>query len=166
MQLESTNCVTFYVKMKMVEPRLLTSIHFYSWSHFLILAFVGIFPLNPTLPPPFFHPFSGCMLKMLYIDMIFQSRCDEIAEALKQQGLQAAALHGGRSQSERETALRDFRHGPTRILVRLGPVVFIYLFVKYCNSLTLVSYASCFLPWISSNSLLLFIWETDLHCEN
>lgn len=46
-----------------------------------------------------------------------KSRCDEVAEALVQQGLQAAALHGGRSQSEREAALRDFRHGPTRILV-------------------------------------------------
>ncbi|GER49578.1 dead box ATP-dependent RNA helicase [Striga asiatica] len=46
-----------------------------------------------------------------------KSRCDEVAEALVQQGLQAAALHGGRSQSERETALRDFRQGPTRILV-------------------------------------------------
>lgn len=49
--------------------------------------------------------------------VIFQSRCDEVAEALTEQGLQAAALHGGRSQSEREAALRDFRHGPTRILV-------------------------------------------------
>ncbi|KAK4408767.1 ATP-dependent RNA helicase DBP2 [Sesamum angolense] len=46
-----------------------------------------------------------------------KSRCDEVAEALTEQGLQAAALHGGRSQSEREAALRDFRHGPTRILV-------------------------------------------------
>ncbi|KAK6163867.1 hypothetical protein DH2020_000731 [Rehmannia glutinosa] len=46
-----------------------------------------------------------------------KSRCDEVAEALIQQGLQATALHGGRSQSERENALRDFRQGPTRILV-------------------------------------------------
>ncbi|KAL3653191.1 hypothetical protein CASFOL_002872 [Castilleja foliolosa] len=46
-----------------------------------------------------------------------KSRCDEVAEALVQQGLQASALHGGRSQSERETALHDFRNGPTRILV-------------------------------------------------
>lgn len=57
------------------------------------------------------------MLKMLHMDMFFQSRCDEVAEALIQQGLQAASLHGGRSQSEREAALHDFRHGPTRILV-------------------------------------------------
>ncbi|KAG6418056.1 hypothetical protein SASPL_120254 [Salvia splendens] len=46
-----------------------------------------------------------------------KSRCDEVADALIQQGLQAASLHGGRSQSEREAALHDFRHGPTRILV-------------------------------------------------
>ncbi|XP_051142874.1 DEAD-box ATP-dependent RNA helicase 20-like [Andrographis paniculata] len=46
-----------------------------------------------------------------------KNRCDEVAEALTDQGLKAAALHGGRSQSEREAALRDFRHGPTRILV-------------------------------------------------
>lgn len=46
-----------------------------------------------------------------------QTRCDEVAEALVAQGLHAVALHGGRTQSEREAALRDFRHGPTRILV-------------------------------------------------
>ncbi|KAL1558763.1 RNA helicase [Salvia divinorum] len=46
-----------------------------------------------------------------------KSRCDEVADALIQQGLQAASLHGGRSQTEREAALHDFRHGPTRILV-------------------------------------------------
>lgn len=53
----------------------------------------------------------------LHIHMILQTRCDEVAEALIEQGLQAAALHGGRSQSEREAALHNFRHGPTRILV-------------------------------------------------
>lgn len=57
------------------------------------------------------------MLKSCIWDVFFQNRCDEVAEALTQQGLQAASLHGGRSQSEREAALRDFRHGPTRILV-------------------------------------------------
>lgn len=46
-----------------------------------------------------------------------QTRCDEVAEALVAQGLNAVALHGGRTQSEREGALRDFRHGPTNILV-------------------------------------------------
>lgn len=46
-----------------------------------------------------------------------KTRCDEIAEALLAQGLHAVALHGGRTQSEREAALRDFRKGTTNILV-------------------------------------------------
>ncbi|XP_021993662.1 ATP-dependent RNA helicase DBP2 isoform X2 [Helianthus annuus] len=46
-----------------------------------------------------------------------KTRCDEVAEALVAQGLNAVALHGGRTQNEREGALRDFRHGPTNILV-------------------------------------------------
>eukprot|EP00850_Spirogloea_muscicola_P003264 SM000013S26433 [mRNA] locus=s13:288468:293676:- [translate_table: standard] len=44
-------------------------------------------------------------------------RCDEITDALLEQGLHAAALHGGRSQGEREAALRDFRKGIVNILV-------------------------------------------------
>lgn len=54
---------------------------------------------------------------MLWILVHVQTRCDEVAEALIDQGLNAVALHGGRSQSDRELALRDFRHGPTSILV-------------------------------------------------
>ncbi|XP_042502472.1 DEAD-box ATP-dependent RNA helicase 20-like [Macadamia integrifolia] len=46
-----------------------------------------------------------------------KTRCDEVTEALVAQGLHAVALHGGRSQSEREAALRDFRSGATNILV-------------------------------------------------
>lgn len=46
-----------------------------------------------------------------------QARCDEVSDALVEQGLKATALHGGRSQSEREAALRDFRKGITNILV-------------------------------------------------
>eukprot|EP00258_Populus_trichocarpa_P031213 XP_024447232.1 ATP-dependent RNA helicase DBP2 [Populus trichocarpa] len=38
-----------------------------------------------------------------------KTRCNEVAEALVAQGLQAVALHGGRSQSEREAALHSFR---------------------------------------------------------
>ncbi|XP_042476556.1 ATP-dependent RNA helicase DBP2-like isoform X2 [Macadamia integrifolia] len=44
-------------------------------------------------------------------------RCDEVTESLVAQGLHAVALHGGRSQSEREAALCDFRSGATNILV-------------------------------------------------
>lgn len=46
-----------------------------------------------------------------------KTRCDEITDALLAQGLKAAALHGGRSQSEREAALRDFRKGDITVLV-------------------------------------------------
>ncbi|KAJ4980110.1 hypothetical protein NE237_010890 [Protea cynaroides] len=46
-----------------------------------------------------------------------KTRCDEVTEALVAQGLHAVALHGGRSQNEREAALRDFRSGATNILV-------------------------------------------------
>lgn len=59
-----------------------------------------------------------------------QSRCDEIAEALIDQGLKAVALHGGRNQTERESALRDFRNGPTNILV--------WKILKKCLLFTLV----------------------------
>ncbi|XP_050217412.1 ATP-dependent RNA helicase DBP2-like [Mercurialis annua] len=46
-----------------------------------------------------------------------KARCDEVTEALVAQGLRAVALHGGRSQNEREAALHDFRSGSTNILV-------------------------------------------------
>ncbi len=46
-----------------------------------------------------------------------KARCDEVSDALVEQGLKATALHGGRSQSEREGALWDFRKGITSILV-------------------------------------------------
>ncbi|XP_038980829.1 DEAD-box ATP-dependent RNA helicase 20-like [Phoenix dactylifera] len=46
-----------------------------------------------------------------------KSRCKEVAEALVAQGLDAVVLHGGRTQSEREAALRDFRKGSANILV-------------------------------------------------
>lgn len=58
------------------------------------------------------HPFP---LTIVFVER--KTRCDEVAEALVAQGLNAVALHGGRTQSEREAALRDFRHGPTNILV-------------------------------------------------
>eukprot|EP00243_Klebsormidium_subtile_P009001 TRINITY_DN4392_c0_g1_i2.p1 TRINITY_DN4392_c0_g1~~TRINITY_DN4392_c0_g1_i2.p1 ORF type:complete len:550 (+),score=143.71 TRINITY_DN4392_c0_g1_i2:141-1790(+) len=46
-----------------------------------------------------------------------KTKCDEIADALMAQGLRAVAIHGGRSQGEREAALRDFRKGDRNILV-------------------------------------------------
>ncbi|KAI3956087.1 hypothetical protein MKW98_027401 [Papaver atlanticum] len=44
-------------------------------------------------------------------------KCDEVAEALITQGLHVVALHGGRSQSERQAALRNFRNSSANILV-------------------------------------------------
>ncbi|KAK9279376.1 hypothetical protein L1049_013055 [Liquidambar formosana] len=58
------------------------------------------------------HPFP---LTIVFVER--KTRCDEVAEALVAQGLHAVALHGGRSQSEREAALRDFRNASTNILV-------------------------------------------------
>lgn len=58
------------------------------------------------------HPFP---LTIVFVER--KTRCDEVAEALVLQGLHAVALHGGRSQSEREAALHDFRKGSTYILV-------------------------------------------------
>ncbi|KAJ6758267.1 ATP-DEPENDENT RNA HELICASE DBP2-LIKE [Salix koriyanagi] len=49
--------------------------------------------------------------------LLTKTRCNEVAEALVAQGLQAVAFHGGRSQSEREAALRNFRSSSTSILV-------------------------------------------------
>ncbi|CAN6469447.1 unnamed protein product [Victoria cruziana] len=46
-----------------------------------------------------------------------KARCDEVAEALIAERLHAVSLHGGRSQTEREAALRDFRNGSSNILV-------------------------------------------------
>lgn len=58
------------------------------------------------------HPFP---LTIVFVER--KTRCDEVAEALVAQGLSAVSLHGGRSQSEREAALHDFRNSSTNILV-------------------------------------------------
>ncbi|XP_040993787.1 DEAD-box ATP-dependent RNA helicase 52A-like isoform X1 [Juglans microcarpa x Juglans regia] len=60
---------------------------------------------------------SGHPLPLTIVFVERKTRCDEVAEALVAEGLHAVALHGGRSQSEREAALRDFRNGSTKILV-------------------------------------------------
>ncbi|XP_021806842.1 DEAD-box ATP-dependent RNA helicase 20-like isoform X1 [Prunus avium] len=58
------------------------------------------------------HPFP---LTIVFVER--KTRCDEVADALVAQGLHAVALHGGRTQGEREAALREFRKGTTNILV-------------------------------------------------
>ena len=46
-----------------------------------------------------------------------KARCDDVAELLTAEGVPAVALHGGRSQGERESALRDFSGGRVPVLV-------------------------------------------------
>ena len=46
-----------------------------------------------------------------------KAKCDEVADALRQEGIPAMALHGGLGQSERETALREFTKGVVKVLV-------------------------------------------------
>jgi superfamily II DNA/RNA helicase len=60
---------------------------------------------------------SGHTLPLTIVFVERKARCDEVADALCQEGIYAAALHGGRSQFEREAALRDFRQGKISVLV-------------------------------------------------
>lgn len=60
---------------------------------------------------------SGQPLPLTIVFVERKTRCDEVSDALVAQGLHAVALHGGRSQVEREAALREFRSGSTNILV-------------------------------------------------
>lgn len=60
---------------------------------------------------------SGQPLPLTIVFVERKTRCDEVTDALVAQGLHAVALHGGRSQVEREAALREFRNGSTNILV-------------------------------------------------
>ncbi|GIL78706.1 hypothetical protein Vretimale_397 [Volvox reticuliferus] len=46
-----------------------------------------------------------------------KTRCDEVASALREDGIPANALHGGLGQMEREAALRDFAKGLIKVLV-------------------------------------------------
>ncbi|KAH7863118.1 hypothetical protein Vadar_013535 [Vaccinium darrowii] len=56
------------------------------------------------------HPFP---LTIVFVER--KTRSDEVAEALVAQGLHPVALHGGRSQSEREAALQLTRIGKATI---------------------------------------------------
>jgi superfamily II DNA/RNA helicase len=46
-----------------------------------------------------------------------QRRTDKVAHYLDSYGLEVGRIHGGRSQAQRTSALRDFKNGRTRILV-------------------------------------------------
>jgi len=59
----------------------------------------------------------GHVMPMTVVFVERKNRCDEIAELLNAEGVSAAALHGGRSQGEREAALQDYKVGRCSVLV-------------------------------------------------
>lgn len=56
----------------------------------------------------------GRPLGMTVVFVERKARADDVAELLSAEGVPAVALHGGRSQGEREAALRDFSTGKAR----------------------------------------------------
>jgi ATP-dependent RNA helicase DDX5/DBP2 len=59
----------------------------------------------------------GRSVPMTVVFVERKARCDDVAELLTAEGVPAVALHGGRSQGEREGALRDFSTGRVPVLV-------------------------------------------------
>ena len=59
----------------------------------------------------------GQDMPMTVIFVERKNRADEIAELLNAENVPAAALHGGRSQGEREAALHDYKTGRCSVLV-------------------------------------------------
>jgi len=59
----------------------------------------------------------GRTVPMTVVFVERKQRCDDIAELLTAEGIPAVPLHGGRSQGEREAALRDFSTGRVPVLV-------------------------------------------------
>ena len=59
----------------------------------------------------------GRGLPMTVVFVERKTRCDEVADLLTAEGIPAVALHGGRSQGEREHALAAFAAGKVPVLV-------------------------------------------------
>ena len=59
----------------------------------------------------------GRSVPMTVVFVERKQRCDDVADLLTAEGIPACSLHGGRSQGEREAALRDFSSGRTPVLV-------------------------------------------------
>lgn len=60
---------------------------------------------------------GGTPMPLTVVFVERKTRCDEVAAALKQEGIPAVALHGGLGQGEREQALREFSAGTSKVLV-------------------------------------------------
>jgi len=59
----------------------------------------------------------GSSMPMTVVFVERKDRADEISHLLNAEGIPAAALHGGRSQGEREAALSDYKLGRCSVLV-------------------------------------------------
>jgi len=59
----------------------------------------------------------GTDMPMTVVFVERKNRADEISELLNAEGVPSAALHGGRSQGEREAALHDYKTGRCSVLV-------------------------------------------------
>ncbi len=76
------------------------------------------------------HPVDGSRKRDLLIDILTRRHtdqvlvfgktkhgCNRLAEQLETAGLKAVAIHGNKSQAQRQKALRDFKSGKARVLV-------------------------------------------------
>ncbi|HMB43798.1 MAG TPA: DEAD/DEAH box helicase, partial [Luteimonas sp.] len=76
------------------------------------------------------HPVDGSRKRDLLIDILTKRHtdqvlifgktkhgCNRLAEQLETAGLKAVAIHGNKSQAQRQKALRDFKTGKARVLV-------------------------------------------------
>ncbi len=76
------------------------------------------------------HPVDGSRKRDLLIDILTKRHtdqvlifgktkhgCNRLAEQLEAAGLKAVAIHGNKSQAQRQKALRDFKMGKARVLV-------------------------------------------------
>jgi ATP-dependent RNA helicase RhlE len=76
------------------------------------------------------HPVDGSRKRDLLIDILTKRHtdqvlvfgktkhgCNRLAEQLETAGLKAVAIHGNKSQAQRQKALRDFKMGKARVLV-------------------------------------------------
>ncbi|HEY9400391.1 MAG TPA: DEAD/DEAH box helicase [Luteimonas sp.] len=76
------------------------------------------------------HPVDGSRKRDLLIDILTRRHtdqvlvfgktkhgCNRLAEQLEAAGLKAVAIHGNKSQAQRQKALRDFKAGKARVLV-------------------------------------------------
>lgn len=63
---------------------------------------------------------AAAVLRSYYSSIVFcrtRRGCDRVAKMLKKRGLETVAIHGDRSQAQRERALRSFTSGKAQVMV-------------------------------------------------